>query len=204
MSKLFFSIAGLGGVTGLGGGAYLLHLNSRSVTEKKTIKDRLQKAGFQILNDSESQHWKTLKDAYNAAKGEESKVFAKSNSDIDEGKLRELCNSVLEKGEEDASYSKAKRWCVVPTTVSDYLGKLGRRALSTATSGEVDKTQWEDLASKYENSQDKIASLSSLGSDKKWESLRKECGTLGAKKNYEDNFDSNLASSQTWCSVSVS
>ncbi|CBY92827.1 hypothetical protein HF1_08190 [Mycoplasma haemofelis str. Langford 1] len=202
-------LVGLGGAAGLGGGAYLLHKNSQpspiekpSIPEKKTIQDKLQKEGFQILNSSEGQHWGTLKDAYNSAKSEESKVFAVINSNIDENKLKDLCKSALEKDEEDASYSKAKRWCVVPVTVSDYLSKLGRRALSTASSGETDKDQWEKLAAKYESAPDKIASVTSLGADNnKWSTLRQKCGELGAKKNYEDNFDTNLASSKVWCSV---
>ncbi|AEW45567.1 hypothetical protein MHC_03535 [Mycoplasma haemocanis str. Illinois] len=205
MSKfVLYSMAGVGGAAGIGGGIYLLHENSKaSKPEKRTIKSKLIKAGFKVLDTSDSQHWTTLKNEYNKVKQESTKAFETHTQDINEEKLKSLCQSYLEKDEEDLSYGKVKRWCMVPVTVSNHLESIGRKALSTANSGDTDKSHWETLATKYDNSSDKIASLDNLGSGQKWEALRNKCKDLGDKKNYEDEFDANLSASVTWCSISA-
>ncbi|CBY92877.1 hypothetical protein HF1_08690 [Mycoplasma haemofelis str. Langford 1] len=203
MSKAtLYSLAGLGGATGIGGGAYLLHENSKaSKPEKRTVRSKLEKAGFKILDPSDRQHWSTLKNEYNKVKQDSTKVFGEHTQDIEEGELKSLCQSFLEKDEGDESYGKSKRWCVVPVTVSSHLGNLGRKALSTADSGDTDKQQWESLASTYDNAPNKISGTDNLGTGQKWQTLRTKCKGLGDKKNYEDEFDTNLSSSITWCSI---
>ncbi|CBY92874.1 hypothetical protein HF1_08660 [Mycoplasma haemofelis str. Langford 1] len=194
------SLAGLGGAAGIGGGIYLLNSNSKTPTYKKgTVGHKLQSEKFTILNaEGDADHWKLLKEEYNKAKSTTSKVFESHTSDIEEGKLKELCKSALEKDEGDASYSKAKRWCVVPVSVSEYLKNWNIVALPTNTDNSDKQDKWTALANSYESSNNKISNVATL-SDQKWQTLRAECKKLEVKKNYDDDFDSAFGSSKIWC-----
>ncbi|AEW45570.1 hypothetical protein MHC_03550 [Mycoplasma haemocanis str. Illinois] len=204
MSKLVIvSVTGLGGAAGIGGGFYLLNRNSKdkiaSKLEKETIQSRLQKAKFKILETGSSQ-WNEIKTQYNSKKNDASKVFSTSNNEVQENALKELCRENLNKSEfDDDLYSKVKRWCVVPTTISSHLKSWGVTPLSTDESKEEQKDKWEELANKYDSSSNKIKDLNSLNSEK-WKSLRTKCKSMGEKKNYEDDFDSFFESSKVWCS----
>ncbi|CBY92880.1 hypothetical protein HF1_08720 [Mycoplasma haemofelis str. Langford 1] len=196
------SIAGLGGAAGIGGGVYLLNKDSEnksiSKPEKETIQSRLQKEKFQILTSDASQ-WSEIKTQYNSKKDDASKVFAISNSEVQESVLKDLCRENLSKSEfDDSLYSKVKRWCVVPTTISSHLKLWGITSLPTDESKEEQKDKWEELAKKYDAASNKIKDLNSL-SDEKWKSLRTKCKSMGEKKNYEDDFDSFFESSKIWC-----
>ncbi|AEW45518.1 hypothetical protein MHC_03290 [Mycoplasma haemocanis str. Illinois] len=200
MSKLVFSsLAGLGGAVGIGGGIYLLNKNSESLnTEKrKTVKSKLQSEKFTPLNSGDS-HWNKLKEEYNKVKGEASKVFKTSDSPIDENQLKELCRVALEKDEDDESYSKAKRWCVVPVDISTHLKNWNLTALPTGDSGTNGQNEWTTLSSTYNSSSHKIAGVQTLNSPE-WQTLKNECKKLGDKKNYEDDFDASFSSSKIWC-----
>ncbi|AEG73153.1 hypothetical protein MHF_0895 [Mycoplasma haemofelis Ohio2] len=198
MSKVALSsLAGLGGAAGLGGGIYLLNKDSKiEVIKKGTVKSRLQSEKFTPLNPNDS-HWNKLKEEYNKVKGEASKVFETSDSGIDENKLKELCGVALEKDENDASYSKAKRWCVVPVNVSAHLKNWNLTALPTED-GASKQTEWTNLSNTYSSSNQKIAGVETLNPSE-WQTLRNECKKLGAKNNYDDDFDSSFASSKIWC-----
>ncbi|AEW45564.1 hypothetical protein MHC_03520 [Mycoplasma haemocanis str. Illinois] len=199
MSKLVISsLVGIGEAAGIGGGIYLL--NSKSLQSKKgTIGHKLQSEKFTLLNfKGDDAHWKQLKEEYNKAKSNTSKAFASHNSDIDENQLKELCKDALGKDEGDLSYSKAKRWCVVPVSVSEHLKNWNMSALPTDTGNNNKQDKWTSLANSYESSNNKINSVTTL-SNEKWQTLRSECKKLEVKKNYDDDFDAAFESSKTWC-----
>ncbi|AEG73161.1 hypothetical protein HF1_08240 [Mycoplasma haemofelis str. Langford 1] len=199
MSKLAAaSMAGLGAAGASGFGAYHLY-SQKPKHEIKTIQDKLVSEGFKILQKSEQSHWTTLKGEYNKIKTDTNKAFATTNTDINEDGLKALCEEFLKKEKEDSSYSKAKRWCVVPVSVTHHLTNLGFTALNTEGAGS--QTTWEGLVSEYEdskNSSHKISGLDTLA-DTKWEKIRDKCKEIMAKQNYDDSFDTNLESSKRWC-----
>ncbi|AEG73253.1 hypothetical protein MHF_0998 [Mycoplasma haemofelis Ohio2] len=198
MSKaLIPALTGLS-AAGIGGGIYLAHKNSeRPAPEKKTIRDRLQKAKFKIPTNDDN-HWASIKAAYNNVKSHSDKVFSTSTSEVGEEDLKRLCEEALEKDEGDTSYDKAKRWCVVTTTISSYLKELGINALPTDDSKNEKQNEWTKLAGEYSASNNKISGVDSLNGDA-WKNLRSECKKLGDKKNYDDDFDTSFESSKIWC-----
>ncbi|CBY92910.1 hypothetical protein HF1_09020 [Mycoplasma haemofelis str. Langford 1] len=204
MSKFIVpSLAGLGGAAGIGGGLYLMNGNSQTPnkSEDKTIRSKLKKAGFDILDTNGSAHWGDLKTQYNKAKQTASKIFDTGDKDVTEDELKGLCKVALDKGEEDASYEKAKRWCVVPVSVTAHLNKWGLKAISTEKSGDTQQTKWTELASKYGTGENKIKDVATLTGSNTWETLRDKCKEIGEKKNYEDDFDAHLLPFQGWCST---
>ncbi|AEW45595.1 hypothetical protein MHC_03675 [Mycoplasma haemocanis str. Illinois] len=204
MSKLVVSsLVGIGGAAGIGGGIYWMYGNSKapSKTEIKTIQSRLEKAGFDILDTNGSSHWSDLKTQYNNAKQTAYKIFGTGNRDITEDELKSLCKDALKKGEDDSSYEKAKRWCVVPVSIAAHISKLGFTPISTEKSGNTQQEKWTELASKYGTGENKIKDVNTLSGSNTWETLRDKCKEIGDKKNYDDDFDSHLLSSQSWCST---
>ncbi|AEW45599.1 hypothetical protein MHC_03695 [Mycoplasma haemocanis str. Illinois] len=199
MSKFLIpTIAGLG-VAGVGGGIYLAHKNFENpVSEKKTVRTKLQKAKFKIPSKEDNQHWTSIKTAYNNVRTHADKVFSTSSSEVGEEDLKRLCEEALEKDENDTSYDKAKRWCVVTTTISSYLKEWGMNALPTSDSNNEKQSEWTKLSGEYASSNSKIAGVDSLSSEA-WKNLRSECKKLGDKKNYDDDFDTSFESSKIWC-----
>ncbi|AEW45572.1 hypothetical protein MHC_03560 [Mycoplasma haemocanis str. Illinois] len=199
MSKIAIaSLAGLGAAGASGFGIYNFYFKS-SKNRIISIRDRLVSEGFKLLTSSDKSHWTELKGAYNNKKSDNDKVFKKSREDIDEETLKTLCAEVLEKEENDLSYSKAKKWCVVPVSVTEHLSNLKLNLLSTT--GDGNKSEWEKVVTEYEkdvNPGKRISDLSTL-SDQKWEKIRDKCKDLSSKKSYEDDFDTSLESSKRWC-----
>ncbi|AEG73155.1 hypothetical protein HF1_08180 [Mycoplasma haemofelis str. Langford 1] len=201
MSKLAFASAAGLGAAGTGGfGVYHFYFNN-SNPEDKSLRARLISEKFKILtNKQEDQtHWETLKTAYEAIKKNADKSFKVTEQAVTTDDLKSFCEEHLKSEKEDL-YSKVKRWCVVPVTVANHLSNLNLTPLSTETSGEPNKAEWEGLAENYNNSEDKISDLQITGKTQ-WTNLRDKCKNLGTKKNYEDEFDANLKSSIRWCAL---
>ncbi|AEG73159.1 hypothetical protein HF1_08220 [Mycoplasma haemofelis str. Langford 1] len=205
MSKLALaSLSGLGGAAGIGGGIYLLNKDSKSPVATKeaseTIQSKLQKEKFKILDIGASE-WGEIKDKYNSLKSDASKVFNVSSDELNEHALKDLCKEHLNKSEfDDALYSKVKRWCVTPVTVSSHLSNWGLTSLSTDSSNNNNQKELTALAKKYATADNKIKGVDTLESEQ-WRSLQTKCKDIGGKKNYDDDFDSLFESSKTWCTT---
>ncbi|CBY92882.1 hypothetical protein HF1_08740 [Mycoplasma haemofelis str. Langford 1] len=197
MSKV--AAASLAGLGAAGAGGFGIYYFKDSETKIVSIKDRLVSEGFKILSPSEQSHWTDLKNAYNNKKSDSNKVFEVTSTDIKEETLKTLCEGALKKSEDDSSYSKAKKWCVVPVSINQHLSNLKLNPLSTTGNGSQEA--WNKIVTEYEkdeNSGKRFSDLSTL-SDQKWEKIRDKCNTLSSKKNYDDDFDASLESSKRWC-----
>ncbi|AEW45520.1 hypothetical protein MHC_03300 [Mycoplasma haemocanis str. Illinois] len=201
MSKLaLVSVVGVGAVGTGGIGVY--HFYFKDIrSNDKNLRSLLVAKKFKILtNEQEDQtHWETLKAEYDKVKSNPDKSFKVTDKAITVDDLKAFCKDHLNSKREDL-YSKVKKWCVVPVTIVNHLKNLNLTPLSTETSGEPDKAKWEALADNYNKSEDKISGLS-ISNKGEWTKLREKCKELGAKKNYEDEFDANLKSSIRWCAL---
>ncbi|AEW45525.1 hypothetical protein MHC_03325 [Mycoplasma haemocanis str. Illinois] len=199
MSKIAVaSVVGLGAAGAGGFGIYHLY-SPKEKNAVKSIRDKLISEGFRLLDKSEQSHWTKLKDEYNKVRTDVNKAFTTTNTDIKEDDLKALCETSLKKGKEDLDYQKAKKWCVVPVSVTQHLTNLGFTTL--ATDGNNSKSAWEGLVNEYEDSRNashKISGLDTL-SETKWEKIRDKCKEIMSKQSYDDSFDANLESSKRWC-----
>ncbi|AEG73163.1 hypothetical protein HF1_08260 [Mycoplasma haemofelis str. Langford 1] len=194
------SLAGVGSVGG-GFGAYKLYdaLSTEKPTPQRTIADKLIEEKFSILSEGDEQHWTKIKEEYEKVKSNSSKVFS-SNKD----ELKNKCKEALAKPESDSDYQKAKRWCVTPVTIKDYLTKSGLKAIETT--GNTNESDWTKKVGEYEkqeNESKRVSDLKTLTEPKKWEQLRDKCGTIVVKQNYEESFLELLDKSKLWCFVSA-
>ncbi|AEW45566.1 hypothetical protein MHC_03530 [Mycoplasma haemocanis str. Illinois] len=197
MNKLIVvSTAGIGAAGTGGFGIYNFYLKN---SKDGSLKAKLISEKFTLLTNKQedSKHWEELKNKYNAIKGSADKAFEVSDKELTVDDLKALCRDYLNRGQENL-YSKVKRWCVVPVTVSDHLKTLKLNLLSTENNGTTDKDKWESLASGYKSSNDKIVGLE-VADKNAWTTLRDKCKDLITKKNYEDEFDINLKSAARWC-----
>ncbi|AEG73239.1 hypothetical protein MHF_0984 [Mycoplasma haemofelis Ohio2] len=198
MSKVFMaSVAGLG-TAAAGGGFYLLKDDLKSSPAKATIRDKLKEERFEIL-DSNSPSWESVRTQYNSSRSTSSKAFLTHSKDIEVGELKKLCEDNLSKDEFDPSlYSKVKRWCITPVTVSKHLEKWSMTSLPTDNTQNSKQAEWTKLAEKYDSATNKISGLATLET-KKWENLASKCKEIGDKKNHDDDFDSSVESYKVWC-----
>ncbi|AEW45526.1 hypothetical protein MHC_03330 [Mycoplasma haemocanis str. Illinois] len=201
MSKaIVASLAGIGSVGG-GLGAYKLYssFSKEKVIPNQTIFDKLKGEKFSPLGTGadDEQHWTKIKGEYEKAKNDLSKVFS---SNVDE--LKDKCKEALAKPESDSDYQKAKRWCVTPVTIKDYLTQFNVKALDIT--GNTNESEWTSKVGEYEKSENesaRISDLKTLTESKKWEQLRNKCGTIVGKHSYEESFSELLDQSKPWCFV---
>ncbi|CBY92876.1 hypothetical protein HF1_08680 [Mycoplasma haemofelis str. Langford 1] len=190
------STAGVGAASAGGFGVYNFYFKD---SEDRSLRAKLISEKFTILTNKpeDRQHWEELKGKYNESKNIANKVFKVSDKEVTVDDLKDLCKDYLSREQEDL-YSKVKRWCIVPVTVDNHLRNLKLTPLSTQDSGNTDQDKWEALAGGYKNSNDKITGLE-VADKNAWASLKNKCKELISKKNYEDEFDTNLKSSMRWC-----
>ncbi|AEW45574.1 hypothetical protein MHC_03570 [Mycoplasma haemocanis str. Illinois] len=193
------SLVGIGGIGG-GLGAYKLYSSSKEKTiSTSTIADRLRAEKFSPLgtNSTDEANWTKIKEAYEKVKSDQTKVFSES------GELKDLCRTALAKLETDSDYLKAKKWCVVPISLSSHLDKLGFKSLSSQDNDQnPDKTKWENIVTEHkksENQDKRISDLGDLNTDG-WKTIMKKCKEIGEKQNYDDEFTNNFEKYKKWCS----
>ncbi|CBY92915.1 hypothetical protein HF1_09070 [Mycoplasma haemofelis str. Langford 1] len=211
MSKLTYaSLAGVGalGTSGLGmyhlysGESKLETQTKEEVTvEVKNLGSKLTSENFTILSDSpeNNHHWATIKEEYDKIKSEPSKSLNPTAEEVTVSTLQALCKDRLEQDREDL-YVKVKRWCVVPTKVSEHLANLKLTPLSTTDGDESHKGDWEALSTAYisAESDERIPELI-IPNSSEWKQLQKKCKDISEKKSYEDDFDFYLNASISWC-----
>ncbi|AEG72720.1 hypothetical protein MHF_0444 [Mycoplasma haemofelis Ohio2] len=202
MKTLTTALAGGGSLASAGAGFWAYKHFSTS----KSVSDRLTEEKFVLLNDSEEHktHWTELLGEYNKQKAHKNKIFTDGSKDLTVDELKGACKKALGDGSDSTEvYSKSKRWCVVPTTLSEHLSKHSFKSLSTEDNNNPDQSAWEGKVTEHEkpdNANRRIKDLSGVNQDK-WKAVMGECKNVSGKKNYEDEFDSYFEKYKDWCSV---
>ncbi|AEW45216.1 hypothetical protein MHC_01750 [Mycoplasma haemocanis str. Illinois] len=216
MSVLSKLAMGLGGAGVVGTGCYFVVSNFSSPEKiKEKLSSRLAREGFDLLNfDSEtsvSQNWKDILVEYKK-QGEatsEKFPFSLAASGTDEEKknvdfLKEACRILVDSEDEsNDAYIKARRWCVVPKTVKEILGKLNKRNLKYENNESEDNDVWKSKIGKYDHSKLPLSGITWPGSgdDQKVSELKKGCKTLLEKttKTYSKDFTTEYETAVSWC-----
>ncbi|AEG72860.1 hypothetical protein MHF_0588 [Mycoplasma haemofelis Ohio2] len=202
--QALMGIGAIGGLTvgGVLGSKYLFESNH------KTLKDRLEKEKYKILDFSKDSEWTAVLDAYNKAKDSTSKRFISNSSEVQLKDLKDSCKSALSgKEEDDSLFDKARKWCVVPRNISERLSDLSLSPLKTTddTEDKGDKSKWEAIGKQYESKgNNKIAGLSLTTSNAdNWKSIRDKCKVFFSQDPWSNDYDTNLEVSKDWCVAEV-
>nr|WP_014272348.1 hypothetical protein [Mycoplasma haemocanis] len=197
--QILLGIGAVGGLTvgGVLGSKYLFKSN------KRILRNRLEKEKYKILDFSKDSEWTTVLEAYNKAKDTQGKRFIDGNGEVQLNDLKESCKSILDGDGDDSLFNKARKWCVVPRNISERLYDLSLNPLKTNddTEEKGDKSKWETISRQYENDGNKgIKDLSLVGSDK-WKALRDKCKSFFSQDPWSNDYDTNLEVSKDWCVV---
>ncbi|CBY92823.1 hypothetical protein HF1_08150 [Mycoplasma haemofelis str. Langford 1] len=197
MSKTFaISLAGATGAVGTAAaGAY--HYGAFS-SKSPNIGDRLQTEKYTLLKESDSTNWtKSLAQ------------YKKKNSDkstYTEKELKDLCKKLLSQEErENDSYSEARKYCVVPTTISGRLTSLNLNVLDATGSGDVEK--WKGLSKEYKTKGidskklDDLVNTNISDENDSGNTLKSKCKTVLEKEHWDDNYDSLIKGAESWCTL---
>ncbi|AEG73248.1 hypothetical protein MHF_0993 [Mycoplasma haemofelis Ohio2] len=190
MSKtLIPALAGLGTIA-TGGGIYLANASS---AEKNTVRLKLQDEKYIILKPDDSGHWRVSLEKYRSSHNDKSSYTEKN--------LKDLCASLLEKKDSElASYNEAKKYCVVPNTISQRLTALEFNPLKTGEADDTDK--WKKLSAEYKKGEGDFKKLSGLESNSindDGKALKDKCKDVFSKDHWTENYDTLLESSKDWC-----
>ncbi|AEW45598.1 hypothetical protein MHC_03690 [Mycoplasma haemocanis str. Illinois] len=198
MSKAFVaSLAGIG-TAATGGGAYLLSQHFSIFEEKNTVLLKLKNDRYTPLTSDTSHqtHWNSSLEKYKSSHNDKSSYTEKE--------LKGLCANLFEKKDsEEGAYNEARKYCVVPNTISQRLTTLGYQSLKTGDSEDTDK--WKKLSSEYKKKGANFKKLNDLehssindeGSTGKI--LREKCRDVLAKDHWTESYDALLDSTLDWC-----
>ncbi|CBY93018.1 hypothetical protein HF1_10100 [Mycoplasma haemofelis str. Langford 1] len=197
-----YTLAGAGALGAASGGAYLIH-NSISKTSEPTLRSRLEKEHYSVMDPSDG-NWTTVLSKYKEAGVLADKKFSDLSGEVTDQSLKQKCNSVLSSGD-SSLYEKAKLWCTVPRTIQQRLEDLKITLLKTTGDDENgDKTNWNKLKDKYQKatSDQKIKdfTIATPSADNAWQSLRTECAKHLSKDRWDAEYDYFLDKVTTWCS----
>ncbi|AEG73251.1 hypothetical protein HF1_09140 [Mycoplasma haemofelis str. Langford 1] len=208
MSKLTYaSLAGTGALGASGFGIYHLYsgepvpevqTKTEVTVEVRNLRSKLTSQGFTILTSApeNQKHWEEIKTEYDKVKAIPSKSFHPTSQEVTIPYLQDLCKTQLEQDRDDL-FENVKRWCVVPTTISNHLVNLKLTPLSISDSDEPDKSNWEALAKEYGTSGEQVSDWTIPPSE--WKKLKEKCKEVSGKKNYDDDFNFGLHTSMRWC-----
>ncbi|AEG73195.1 hypothetical protein HF1_08590 [Mycoplasma haemofelis str. Langford 1] len=200
---LYKSLALAGGTaTAVGGGvlASKSSLFQSTPVPKATIKDRLKKAGYSV--DFDNSKWNKIHDEYKKTSTNTKIKFSSETIDVEA--LKAKCFNYLQGEAEDAKYEIAKRWCVEPKKISEFLTGLQLTAINTAD--ESAKTSWEKLETEYRKDQkEKIPNftLQEAKDADTWKTLKEQCKKLLDLSPWDNDYESSMKSTQLWCVTSV-
>ncbi|CBY93014.1 hypothetical protein HF1_10060 [Mycoplasma haemofelis str. Langford 1] len=187
-------VLGLGATSAtVGGGVWVV--KSMEGSPKVTIKDRLKRDGYSPLDVGKSDGWSEVLNAYNQKKDSPDLRFDHGNEQISEQRLKDTCAEVFKEDEKDSKYEKAKKWCVIPNSVSQVLVSKSLKVLDTSKTGEEDKTKWEPLKTQYKDND--IPNFSLTSQD--WKVLRTKCKDLVGKKPWDDDYKTSITHAERWC-----
>ncbi|CBY92337.1 hypothetical protein HF1_03290 [Mycoplasma haemofelis str. Langford 1] len=189
-----YTAAGLGTAGAIGGGIYLAYPHSPT---PKSIEDKLKEEHFVPITEDGA--WQTILAKYNEKKNENGARFTTETTDVKLEDLKSSCKSVLsEEADTSKNYSKARRWCTVPKTLSSLLEAHKLHLLDIGT-GNENQQEWDKLQKSYEKvSENRIDGLN-LGSSDKWKQLREKCSEISKKDSTEANFETLFSNLKRWC-----
>nr|WP_014272654.1 hypothetical protein [Mycoplasma haemocanis] len=199
--KVGAGIAGVAGSTGVGVlGAYYFGVFS---TNKNDIRSKLIESNWVILEDSNKEHeshWSTALKKY--------KEKHSDKNQLTESQLKGICKDLLN-SEDDKNYEEARKYCVVPRTISERLSDLKFQLLNTTagTSNNADQQKWTSVVNKYKTEGIETKELdglktSSLNNDgTNWSTLKDKCKTVSEKDHWSEKYDLLVEGSKTWCTL---
>ncbi|AEW45555.1 hypothetical protein MHC_03475 [Mycoplasma haemocanis str. Illinois] len=199
MNKFAIAGVGMGTATAVGGGILVSQssLFKNSITPKITIQDRLKKVGYSI--DFDNSKWNKIHEEYGKKTDIEAK-FKFSAETIDVETLKAKCSNYLQSEDDDSKYEIAKRWCVEPKKISEFLTGLKLDAVNTTD--ESAKANWEKLEEAYRGGQkEKIPNftLPESKSTDTWKKLQEQCKKLLDLSPWDNDYESSMKSTKLWC-----
>ncbi|CBY92280.1 hypothetical protein HF1_02720 [Mycoplasma haemofelis str. Langford 1] len=200
--------AGAGLTGSLAGGGYLVYTHNT----KPTLEDRLIKDKFKILplkaGKGNNEGWSIILAEYKKDTATSKfSISLDSSDDVNIEKLKVECTKALSGEYSDASYSRAKRWCVVARSLKERLEDTGFRILDNTESTSTDDGEWVKKESIY-----KDRDLSGIEDDlktaagdkgKRKDVIKKGCKSLleGDSKTFSDDFDDKYSKAEKICAV---
>ncbi|AEG72640.1 hypothetical protein MHF_0361 [Mycoplasma haemofelis Ohio2] len=190
------SAASIGGVAG--SAALAKHFASGETI--KSVADKLKEEHFTPITLESD--WNNMLTKYNQQKGEANGRFTSKNTDVQLKELQSSCRDVLsEDSTTSKNYSKARRWCTVPKTLSSLLTAHKLTLLNTNDGNEDNKSDWGKLQKAYEAGSDNRITGLDLGNaaDDKWKKLKAKCKEISEKDSTEADFDTLFSNLKRWC-----
>ncbi|CBY92437.1 hypothetical protein HF1_04290 [Mycoplasma haemofelis str. Langford 1] len=199
MSKLvpISGVLGLGGA--IGGGAFL---SSKLASKPETIKSRLEKEGYKVLNTTSSDHWNTILTSYKTD-GNKWQFENLKSKELDD--LKKICSSKAESNYSETLYKAFTKWCVVPRKAEDLL-KGSVSLLDVDSTHANDKEDWRHNIESYEKAKtsDSKYSLQDVTftanqEDQNVKALKTGCKTRREKFTYDIELDISIDEIKKWC-----
>ncbi|AEW45505.1 hypothetical protein MHC_03225 [Mycoplasma haemocanis str. Illinois] len=196
----FYKVAVLsGGVAATVSGGVLVSKSSlfKNSPTPQTVKDRLQNSGYSL--DLDVSKWNTIHEEYKKANSTTDIKFPSNIKDVET--LKRECSNYLKSGDDNSKYEIAKRWCVEPKKISDFLTASGLHPLKTE--GEDDKSKWEKLEGEYgKNTASKIHNwtFSKEKDANTWKELQTKCKTLLELNPWSGDYEMAMKVTKIWCS----
>lgn len=211
------------GVTAIGGGAYGL----TQLLSQEDIASKLKARKYEILTEDpkHEEHWTSILESYKKVAATNSPLkfegFNGENKSPEhpnaKDKLKELCKETISKAisedDKEASYNKAKKWCVVPQTVSQRLTRDGLMSLNTSkaeASENLHKKQWEDKIADYIKSDNQHKITKPIWADDQQpktsdpadiKKLIEQCKKLQETKTHQEDYETIFEDAKRWCAV---
>ncbi|AEG73607.1 hypothetical protein MHF_1371 [Mycoplasma haemofelis Ohio2] len=199
--------AGTGMAGTVAGGSYLLYPRSQD----DSVKSKLIGEGYELMKGTDEAHWKKVYAVYKTKSGTDR--FNGDGIQQDEGetsgisKLKKACEKSLS-GSENSLYLLARRFCVVPKTLDQFLSLKNIGKLSTETTGtNADDSAWNAKETEFKknlntNNQSTSWNLSneSQKSAENVKTLKSKCKEMLTSETYQDGFYDKLEYFKNWCS----
>ncbi|CBY92499.1 hypothetical protein HF1_04910 [Mycoplasma haemofelis str. Langford 1] len=136
MSKSALTMAGvIGGGGAAAAGGYSIY----SAIQPKTIKEKLLKENFHLVSDIKDsskldKEWEKVLNRYKVEVNDTSKIIEKDKGSVTKEEIKKWCGDNLDSKINDSLYSKASKWCVTFTSLSEKLTSTGKQLSTNATS----------------------------------------------------------------------
>ncbi|CBY93237.1 hypothetical protein HF1_12290 [Mycoplasma haemofelis str. Langford 1] len=194
--KFLAAAAGVGTVST---GAYFAISHDKGTN----IKDRLEASGYSILNldKGDSEEWEKIKEAYGKEDDEALRFNGVNKNDASTiVGIKTACSSLLASTSGDLE--KARRWCVVPVTVSSRIGD-NLALLSSQESQDTDL--WNAKLEEHKKEASKFTKIPNVWDDQansdelKLAALKKKCEEMAKLNTFDKDFESFVAYTKDWC-----
>ncbi|CBY92458.1 hypothetical protein HF1_04500 [Mycoplasma haemofelis str. Langford 1] len=178
MGKLSLTMVGVlggGGASALGG--YSIY----SMMQPKTINEKLLREGFQLISDIKEttkldQAWNKTLDRYKVEADNDSRINSKDHQSLTKDEIVQWCKDNLGKKIDNNLYSKASKWCVTFTSISEKLSRDSKKLKEDVSSL---KTKYNSIPSNLQAEINKITA--SEGDNKTGEQTKAWCSSLSKR-----------------------